>query len=409
MKAPEVKGDLVRRGAILGRAWCVLPRSPACWQFGRGVLQPFCRAQPTCVERIRYARPVLGQPFQFSMMSACSWRNRDASSPALTGLDYSSTVAQIRVAIWVSSSDVADREATLGASSTLDAAGGFVAGFGSAVDSPPSAGRTSPVSPACPLGTATESTLGWPSPSASRRNGRSSISRSADAWYAAEGRPMAKTVVRRSYRRSLRRTGVKSASAEKTMNSSQRVSCCSRSMMSSTMWMSVLRRKNKGHVALIANDQPTPLIQIEGRLAEMQEASASRPRIDRDALMALAHDLPKAWNVSGTDARTKQRLTQILIHEVVIDLDEASNEAVVTIPLHGGRHTETRVARTSIGRYPDDRTISVDETAHRLKICVGSVHRLIRSGALPATQLMPSAPWQVSLEALDSEAAWLRR
>ena len=205
---------------------------------------------------------------------------------------------------------------------------------------------------------------------------------------------------------------------------------------------------------------------IEGRLAELAVASASRPRIDRDALMALAHDLPKAWNAPGTDARTKQRLTQILIHEVVVDLDEASNEAVVTIHWHGGRHTETRVARTSIGRYPADRhpgpvevmrklggqwpdrelavtmnrmrcksadgetwttvrvrelrerlgisafnpdesthnTISVDETAHRLKICVGSVHRLIRSGALPATQLMPSAPWQVSVEALDSEA-----
>ena len=206
--------------------------------------------------------------------------------------------------------------------------------------------------------------------------------------------------------------------------------------------------------------------QIEGRLAEMDVASAGRPRIDRDALMALAHDLPRAWNAPGTDARTKQRLTQILIHEVVIDLDDASNEAVVTVHWHGGRHTETRVARTSIGRYPDDRhpgpvevmrklgghwpdrelavtmnrmrcksadgqtwttvrvrelrerlgiaafnpdestrkTISVDETAQRLKICVGSVHRLIRSGALPATQLMPSAPWQVPVEALDSEA-----
>lgn len=50
-------------------------------------------------------------------------------------------------------------------------------------------------------------------------------------------------------------------------------------------------------------------------------------------------------------------------------------------------------------------TISVDETARRLKICVGSVLRLIRSGVLPATQLMPSAPWQAPAEALDSEPA----
>ena len=53
---------------------------------------------------------------------------------------------------------------------------------------------------------------------------------------------------------------------------------------------------------------------------------------------------------------------------------------------------------------PREEMISVDETAKRLEICVGSVHRLIREGALPATQLMPSAPWQVPLAALDTEA-----
>lgn len=49
-------------------------------------------------------------------------------------------------------------------------------------------------------------------------------------------------------------------------------------------------------------------------------------------------------------------------------------------------------------------TISVDEAALRLKICVGSVKRLIKDGILPATQLLPCAPWQVPVAALDSEA-----
>jgi hypothetical protein len=49
-------------------------------------------------------------------------------------------------------------------------------------------------------------------------------------------------------------------------------------------------------------------------------------------------------------------------------------------------------------------TLSVDKVAERLQICVGSVLRLIREGILPATQLMPSAPWQVPVAALDSEA-----
>jgi len=205
--------------------------------------------------------------------------------------------------------------------------------------------------------------------------------------------------------------------------------------------------------------------ELEARMARLDTDAASRPSVDHASLMALAHDLPAVWNAPGTDARTKQRLTRILIQEVVIDLDEASNEAVITVHWNGGRHTEIRVARVRTGRYPEDRypspvevirklggqwsdrelavtmnrmrcksadgqswttvrvrelrerlgvapfdpstpreeTISVDETARRLKICVGSVHRLIREGVLPATQLMPSAPWQVPVAALDSE------
>ena len=51
-----------------------------------------------------------------------------------------------------------------------------------------------------------------------------------------------------------------------------------------------------------------------------------------------------------------------------------------------------------------EETITVDETARRLKICVGSVYRLISEGSIPAVQLMPSAPWQIPVAALDSQA-----
>ena len=206
--------------------------------------------------------------------------------------------------------------------------------------------------------------------------------------------------------------------------------------------------------------------QLEQRIARLDAEVTTRPKIDRAALMELAHDLPAAWNAPTTDARTRQRLTHMLIQEVVIDLDDAANEAVVVIHWIGGRHTELRVARVKTGRYPADRcpgpvevmrklggqwsdrelavtmnrmrcksadgeswttvrvrelrerlniaafdpaeagaeTISVDETARRLKICVGSVHRLIRSGVLPATQLMPSAPWKVPVAVLETDA-----
>lgn len=204
---------------------------------------------------------------------------------------------------------------------------------------------------------------------------------------------------------------------------------------------------------------------LEERIAQHDSAIALRPGIDRAALMSLARDLPTTWNAPGVDARTRQRITHILIREVIIDLDDVAKETLVTIHWNGGRHTELRVSRVRCGRYPEDHhpspvevirklggqwpdrevavtmnrmrckppdgkswtmvrvrelrerlgivqfepkvdrveTISADETANRLGICVGSVQKLIREGVLPASQLLPSAPWQVPAAALDSE------
>lgn len=205
---------------------------------------------------------------------------------------------------------------------------------------------------------------------------------------------------------------------------------------------------------------------LERRIAGLQAEASTRPRVDREALLRLAHDLPAAWNAPTADARTRQRLVHSLVQEVVVDLDDAANEAVLVVHWAGGRHSEIRVARVRTGRYPVDRTrcpveavrrlasewpdreiavalnrmrcrtadgetwtavrvrelrlrlgipehapgsdveltISVQKAAHLLGICVGSVHRLIREGTLPASQVMHSAPWKVPLAALDTAA-----
>ena len=206
--------------------------------------------------------------------------------------------------------------------------------------------------------------------------------------------------------------------------------------------------------------------QVEQRLVGLDAERSSRPVINRAALMELARDLPAVWNAPTTSAGTKQRLTRTLVEEVVIDLDEEANEAILTIHWVGGRHSETRVPRRKAARYSPDRkpdpvevmrklggrlpdrelavtmnrmrcrsedggtwttlrvrelrerlciaefdpatadpeTINAQEAAHRLGIYITSVHRLIREGTLPATQIMPWAPWQIPVEALDSEA-----
>jgi DNA invertase Pin-like site-specific DNA recombinase len=204
---------------------------------------------------------------------------------------------------------------------------------------------------------------------------------------------------------------------------------------------------------------------LERRIAGLRAKASAHPQVGREALLRLAQDLPTAWNAPTADARTRQRLVHSLIQEVVVDLDDAANEAVLLVHWVGGRHTELRVARVKTGRYPADRTrcpveavrqlapewpdrevavalnrmhcrtpdgetwtavrvrelrerlglpehapganveptLSVQKAARRLGICVGSVHRLIRDGTLPASQAMHSAPWKVPLAALDSE------
>jgi DNA invertase Pin-like site-specific DNA recombinase len=205
---------------------------------------------------------------------------------------------------------------------------------------------------------------------------------------------------------------------------------------------------------------------LERRIEELSATSAARPKIDRARLLQLAHDLPAAWNASSSDTRTKQRLIHILVQEIVCNLDDATNEAVLLIHWTGGRHTEVRVPRVKTGRYPSDiaptavevirklaghwpdrelavslnrmrcktndgetwtmvrvremrerlgipdydpskadgQLISLMKAAERLGICVGSAKSLVLKGILPATQIMPGSPWLVPVEALTSEA-----
>jgi DNA invertase Pin-like site-specific DNA recombinase len=214
------------------------------------------------------------------------------------------------------------------------------------------------------------------------------------------------------------------------------------------------------------NDALERVSLLERKIKELSALSAARPVIDRGRLLQLAQDLPTAWNAPSADTRTKQRLIHILVQEIICDLDDATNEAVLLIHWTGGRHTEVRVARVKTGRYPaelapsavealrklgghwpdrelavslnrmlcktgdgeswttvrvremrerlgiseydaakvDVPMISLAKAAEKLGICVGSAKSLAMKGILPATQILPGSQWMVPVEALTSEA-----
>lgn len=214
------------------------------------------------------------------------------------------------------------------------------------------------------------------------------------------------------------------------------------------------------------NDSLERVAELERRLAALRDTKAAGPKVDRALLLQLAHDLPSAWNAPSSDMRTKQRLVRVLVQEIVCDLDDATNEAVLLVHWTGGRHTEVRVARVKTGRYPADMAptavdalrklaghwpdrelavslnrmrcesgrgetwttvrvremrerlgvpdydpadaggemVSLAKAAERLGICVGSAKSLAQKGILPATQIMPGSQWLVPAASLTSEA-----
>ena len=174
---------------------------------------------------------------------------------------------------------------------------------------------------------------------------------------------------------------------------------------------------------------------------------------------------PAVWNSPGTAAGLKQRIVRILIQELVVDVDEEKQETVLLIHWAGGRHSELRVSKIGTGRHghstgmeaievirqmsgrfgdgeiaatlnrlslrtgagnswnaqrvyglrrqhelpnaasrAENRTVTLQQAAGRLGISELSVKRMIECKVLPAKQVVPSAPWEISVDDLNSPA-----
>ena len=205
--------------------------------------------------------------------------------------------------------------------------------------------------------------------------------------------------------------------------------------------------------------------EVEGRLRHIEATSPGAAKIpDKEILFSLAQDLPAVWNAETTDMRLKQRITRILIQEIVADVDDTAGEIVLMIHWAGGRHSELHVKKnltghhnrcTSLeaieiirqmaGRFPDDQiaatlnrlglktgsgntwielrvrtarsyhelpsydpmlrqnVLTLEEASERLGVSHKIVRRLIDSKIIIASQVVPLAPWEIPAEAIESE------
>jgi excisionase family DNA binding protein len=205
--------------------------------------------------------------------------------------------------------------------------------------------------------------------------------------------------------------------------------------------------------------------ELENKLSEFDDEIQSRPAPNQEVLLSLAQDLPAIWKSPSTDMRLKQRLVRILIDEIVVDVDEKSSEVVLVIHWSGGRHSEHRVKKNGIGKHrwctsidaigvirqmagrfsdeqiaatlnrlrlrtgagntwnekrvrfacqyhqlptfdpnhPRNEGVTLREAAQRLNVSLTIVRRMIAEKKLPASQVVACAPWQIPVEALESE------
>jgi hypothetical protein len=164
--------------------------------------------------------------------------------------------------------------------------------------------------------------------------------------------------------------------------------------------------------------------------------------------------------------RLKQRIVRILVAEIVADVDQENQQIVLLIHWNGGQHSELRIKKNATGRhsrctgleaieiirrmagrFPDDQiaatlnrlglqtgagntwregnirtvrsyhqlpafaatqcegnTLTMEEASMRLSVSHKIVRRLIDAGKITATQVVPCAPWEISAEAIKSQA-----
>jgi len=192
--------------------------------------------------------------------------------------------------------------------------------------------------------------------------------------------------------------------------------------------------------------------------------AAGRPE-DRADFDALARDLETAWTSLNVSMRSRQQLLRALVVDIIADIDEAAREVILTIHWRGGQHSQLRVRKPKTGehgcqtpdealavmrsmaaRWPDEHiAASLNRmgmrtgqgktwTAHRvsslrrvhgihaylsaqkdgewltmrdaaaaLDVTTHTIRRLIKTGVLPAVQVVPGAPHQIRSRDLQSQ------
>lgn len=194
--------------------------------------------------------------------------------------------------------------------------------------------------------------------------------------------------------------------------------------------------------------------------------SASTIEVDPSAFANMAENLSAAWNAPDVTMRARQQMLRTLIADIIVDVDDTVRDVVLTIHWRGGQHSELRVRkprtgehgcataddalaimRSMAGRWSDEHIaaslnrmglptgqgktwtahrvasvrrvrgihayrsaekdgewLTMTEAAKALGVTNHAIRRLMKTGILPAVQVVPGAPYQIRADDLASDA-----
>jgi DNA invertase Pin-like site-specific DNA recombinase/sulfur carrier protein ThiS len=88
---------------------------------------------------------------------------------------------------------------------------------------------------------------------------------------------------------------------------------------------------------------------LEEQLAQQDgEPTTTLSAEDRQRLLALGTDLPRAWDSAGTTVETRKRILRLLIDEIIVDATGDKLELI--LHWHGGDHSRMRVKKNKPGQ-----------------------------------------------------------
>lgn len=107
----------------------------------------------------------------------------------------------------------------------------------------------------------------------------------------------------------------------------------------------------------------------ESRVTAFDERQAALPSpSQRNQLAHLGEDVRRLWNHPRASNSLKQQLVRVLVQEIVADVDEKRDEAILLIQWTGGHHTELRGRRTlHRGTLPATELKSIIDTLRKVQ------------------------------------------